>query len=72
MTDRAHRPAANPPADEQYTYDYEGNSEVLDQILLSPALVRYGFAYDVVHVNAEFASQISDHDPQVVRLGPST
>ncbi|HEU5043240.1 MAG TPA: lamin tail domain-containing protein [Nocardioidaceae bacterium] len=60
------------PANEQYTYDYEGNSEVLDHILLSPALVRYGFAYDVVHVNAEFADQISDHDPQVVRLGPST
>ena len=24
--------------------------------------------YDVVHVNAEFADQASDHDPQVVRL----
>jgi len=26
------------------------------------------FAYDVVHVNAEFATQVSDHEPQVVRL----
>ena len=24
--------------------------------------------YDVVHVNAEFADQVSDHDPQVVRI----
>ena len=60
------------PPDEQYTYDYEGNSEVLDHILLSPALDHLGYAYDVVHVNAEFADQISDHDPQVVRLGPSS
>jgi hypothetical protein len=25
-------------------------------------------AYDVVHVNAEFADQASDHDPQVTRF----
>jgi hypothetical protein len=25
-------------------------------------------AYDVVHVNAEFADQVSDHDPQVIRV----
>jgi uncharacterized protein len=25
--------------------------------------------YDPVHVNAEFADQASDHDPQVARLG---
>jgi len=26
------------------------------------------YAYDVVHINAEFFDQVSDHDPQVVRL----
>jgi hypothetical protein len=26
--------------------------------------------YQVVHVNAEYADQTSDHDPQVVRLRP--
>ncbi|HVK22665.1 MAG TPA: hypothetical protein VM677_14995, partial [Actinokineospora sp.] len=51
---------------ERYGYVYEGNSQVLDHLLLSPALSTYG--YDVVHVNAEFASQLSDHDPSVVRL----
>ena len=60
------------PVAERYTYDYEGNSEVLDHILLSAALLRSGggagYDYDVVHVNAEFANQASDHDPQVVRL----
>ncbi|MGN6131391.1 MAG: lamin tail domain-containing protein [Nocardioidaceae bacterium] len=60
------------PAPERYTYVYEGNSQVLDHILLSPGLVAQRYAYDVVHVNAEFADQLSDHDPQVVRLGRST
>lgn len=53
---------------ERYTYDYEGNSEVLDHILLSPHLAGTTYSYDVVHVNAEFANQLSDHDPQVVRI----
>jgi uncharacterized protein len=56
-----------PPA-ERYTYDFEGNSQALDHILLSDALFARSFAYDAVHVNAEFATQASDHDPQVVRL----
>lgn len=66
------------PLDQRYTYVYQGNSEVLDHIMISPALalkvrlvrgkVVLPFAYDVVHVNSEFADQVSDHDPQVVRL----
>jgi hypothetical protein len=56
------------PTNEQYTYDFEGNSEVLDHILVSGDLFTRPFDYDVVHVNAEFADQASDHDPQVVRL----
>lgn len=57
------------PLPERYTYVFEGNSQVLDHILLSQSLVQQRYAYDVVHVNAEFAGQISDHDPQVVRIG---
>jgi len=56
------------PAAERYTYDYEGNSQVLDHILLSSSLAAKAYGYDVVHVNSEFASQLSDHDPQVVRI----
>ncbi|HEX3816308.1 MAG TPA: endonuclease/exonuclease/phosphatase family protein [Mycobacteriales bacterium] len=58
------------PTTQRYTYVYEGNSEVLDHILLSPALAdpRHGYDYQVVHLNSEFADQISDHDPQIVRL----
>ncbi|MFH7335593.1 endonuclease/exonuclease/phosphatase family protein [Streptomyces sp. KHY 26] len=58
------------PASERYTYDYQGNSQVLDQILISPAVRRDDFEYDSVHINSEFNDQISDHDPQVLRFRP--
>ena len=56
------------PDGERYTYDFEGNSQVLDHILISPAIAGRPFAYDVVHVNSEFADQASDHEPQVARI----
>jgi predicted extracellular nuclease len=57
------------PPNERYTYDFEGNSQSLDHMLVSDHLLRLtGPEYDIVHVNAEFADQSSDHDPQVARL----
>jgi predicted extracellular nuclease len=64
------------PLPERYTYVFEGNSQVLDHILLSreltlptsPGAPSRRFEYDVVHVNSEFTDQVSDHEPQVVRL----
>ncbi|MFF2628276.1 endonuclease/exonuclease/phosphatase family protein [Kitasatospora griseola] len=58
------------PASERYSYVYQGNSQVLDHILVSPAFKRQHVRYDVVHINSEFAVQASDHDPQVVRVKP--
>ncbi|MFG2719410.1 endonuclease/exonuclease/phosphatase family protein [Streptomyces sp. NPDC048416] len=56
------------PKKERYSYVYQGNTQVLDQVLTSPAI--RGFAYDSVHINAEFANQTSDHDPQIIRFHP--
>ncbi|MFI9234563.1 endonuclease/exonuclease/phosphatase family protein [Streptomyces sp. NPDC053079] len=56
------------PKKERYGYVYQGNSQVLDHILTSRHLGRVD--YDIVHVNAEFADQASDHDPQVLRWKP--
>ncbi|MBT2390393.1 endonuclease/exonuclease/phosphatase family protein [Streptomyces sp. ISL-1] len=56
------------PRSERYSYVYQGNSQVLDQILTSPSIDD--FAYDSVHINAEFSDQNSDHDPQVLRFRP--
>ncbi|MEU9788887.1 endonuclease/exonuclease/phosphatase family protein [Streptomyces phaeochromogenes] len=59
------------PKSERYSYDYQGNSQVLDQILISPSIRKdCDFAYDSVHINSEFSDQISDHDPQVLRFRP--
>jgi predicted extracellular nuclease len=58
------------PRNERYSYVFEGNSQALDHILVSPALLLPIPEYDSVHVNSEFADQQSDHDPQVVRLRP--
>ncbi|MFH9043917.1 endonuclease/exonuclease/phosphatase family protein [Streptomyces sp. NPDC017966] len=58
------------PRSERYSYVYQGNSQALDQILISPSIRRGTFAYDSVHINAEFHDQISDHDPQVLRFRP--
>lgn len=56
------------PRAERYSYVFDGNSEVLDQILVSRSLWSLRPGYDVVHVNAEFFDQASDHDPSVLRL----
>ncbi len=60
-------PATLPDA-ERYTYVYQGNSQVLDHLVLSLPLVSAGYSYDIVHVNSEFPAPLSDHEPQVVRL----
>lgn len=56
------------PVNQRYTYVYDGISEVLDHILVSKGAGDVD--YQVVHINAEFTNQTSDHDPQVVRLNP--
>lgn len=59
------------PANERYSYVFDGNSQVLDQMVVSRYLLNNAApAYDVVHVNAEFTDQVSDHDPSVTRLLP--
>jgi predicted extracellular nuclease len=56
------------PVNERYSYVFQGNSQTLDQILVGGRMKAID--YDVVHINAEFFDQASDHDPQVVRIRP--
>ncbi len=58
------------PKSERYTYVFEGNSQVLDHIMVSQHLrTAYAATLDIVHVNSEFFDQASDHDPQVAVFG---
>lgn len=61
-------PSLLPPT-ELYSFSFDGNSQLLDHLLVSSSLL-YGAApqLDIVHINAEFFEQFSDHDPLVARF----
>jgi predicted extracellular nuclease len=63
------------PAEERYTYIYEGVSQTLDHILLTPELYALANKVVVLHTNSEFPIPTaedesplhkSDHDPVIV------
>ncbi|MCX5952808.1 MAG: 5'-nucleotidase C-terminal domain-containing protein [Cyanobacteria bacterium] len=56
------------PQNQRYTYNFQGNAQVLDHILVSPNLFTKMDGFDVVHMNSEFADQVSDHDPTIARF----
>ena len=55
------------PEDERYSYIYDGNSQTLDQILVSDQLMENLIDFEILHLNAEFNIQtrLSDHDPLI-------
>lgn len=57
------------PEGDRYSYIFNGNSQVLDHILASDALLD-GVAVDAVHINADLPvnSVASDHDPILARF----
>jgi predicted extracellular nuclease len=61
-------PLENLSIEEQYTYNFEGNSQDLDHILISKNLVHMSPEFKAVHINADFGIQTSDHDPVELRL----
>ncbi len=55
---------------DRYTYLYQGNSQVLDHILVSKNL-ETKTKIDILHINADFtdmAGRASDHDPVMVQI----
>jgi len=55
------------PQNERYTFQFNGNSQALDHVLVSGALLP-GALYDIVHFGAEYPAATTDHDPVVARL----
>ena len=62
------------PAEERYTYIYQGLSQTLDHILVTPSLFELLIRTEVLHVNADYPlpnpddaspRHSSDHDPVV-------
>src|SRR5579875_1245143 len=54
----------------RYDYDFDGDSETLSGLLVSPALNRLVAWAQPVHINADFAGQTSDHDPLLAYINP--
>ncbi|WP_339221889.1 S-layer homology domain-containing protein [Paenibacillus sp. FSL H8-0332] len=72
----------NLPLNERYSYNFQGNSQTLDHILVNNRLASAS-KLDIVHVNADFADpgdypkgtvsdadgiRISDHDPLLAQI----
>ncbi len=58
------------PVNERYSYVYEGNSQTLDHVLMTPQLAQRA-QLDIVHINADFMEEdgrVSDHDPLLTRI----
>jgi predicted extracellular nuclease len=51
------------PKAQQYDYVFDGDSETLSGLLVSPAMDKFLVRSGPVHINANFADQTSDHDP---------
>jgi len=66
------------PEDQRYNYIYQGESQVLDHILITPALNDLWLATHILHTNADFplpspddasAERKSDHDAIIAIFG---
>jgi predicted extracellular nuclease len=57
------------PANDRYTFNFEGTSQAIDHVVVSPALAQDA-ALDIVHRNSDCPDslRVSDHDPIVARL----
>ncbi len=64
--------AVDVPLAERYTYLFDQNSQQLDHLFISDAIVARGdLAVEHVHVNnwaPTLAARASDHDPTVARV----
>src|SRR5699024_7442311 len=58
------------PQEERYTYVFQGNSQVLDHVLVSNNLADRA-EIDILHVNADFTEmhgRASDHEPVLTQI----
>jgi uncharacterized protein len=56
------------PESEQYTYVFNGQSEAIDHVVVSPGLLAHTSETDIVHGNADLIGAPSDHDPVLARF----
>ena len=52
---------------ETYTFIFDGNSQVLDHTLVSPALLERFVAVDILHFNAGFPTDLGSDPTTTLR-----
>ena len=59
------------PQADRYTYNFNGNSQILDNVLVSPEIMACQTEVAIVHWNTDLsdAERASDHDPVAVKVG---
>jgi LPXTG-motif cell wall-anchored protein len=55
------------PDEDRFSYFFQGNNQTLDHILVSNNLLN-ATTVDMIHINANFTEQASDHDPVLVQI----
>jgi hypothetical protein len=60
------------PAEERYSYVFEGNAQVLDHILVTSAMRERATSFGFARINADFPEDVrqSDHDAAFARFAP--
>jgi len=52
---------------ERFSYVYDGNSQLLDHMLVSPALLRLLVGTDILHFNASYPASVADDPSTAIR-----
>ena len=60
------KPLMNP--NDQYTYNYGGNSQPLDFILTSGNMLTLDPKVEAIHINTDYMWQVADHDPVIAQF----
>lgn len=58
------------PKNQRHTYVYQGNSQVLDNLLVNKKYAK-GMKVDILNINSEFTisqGYFSDHDPVYMQI----
>ena len=54
--------------DKWYTSNYDGNSAAIDHIFASRPMMFKEPQFQILHINSDYMTKASDHDPLVARF----
>jgi hypothetical protein len=55
------------PKDQQYTTNFNGNSQPLDYIFVNNNIFDKCAELEILHINSDFMGRLSDHDPVILK-----